>query len=210
MKSPPLRLAIALVRAWTRLYTWRMEPAIRKARHAEIESDLWEFEQDPDAGRRLSPAVQVMARVLLGVPACGAFVPSRSAVMENDCADRDDGCTRNCRVVDLRCDASAGTAASSGSNALHRRTASPAAVSTASAAATVKALAIISRAGFPNWIELDPQLHAVGSILRVVLDTSQIGAGLTRRRLAGTGRADQGQGGRVFVDGGALAPCRHA
>ena len=68
MKSPPLRLAIALVRAWTRLYTWRMEPAIRKARHAEIESDLWEFEQGPDAGRRLSPAVQVMARVLLGVP----------------------------------------------------------------------------------------------------------------------------------------------
>jgi len=68
MKSPSLRFVIALVRTWTRLYTWRMQRAIREARRAEIASDLWEFQQDPGAGRGLSPVIHVLVRLLLGIP----------------------------------------------------------------------------------------------------------------------------------------------
>jgi hypothetical protein len=46
MMSLPVRLASALVRAWTIAYTWRMEPVHRDARRAEIESDLWESAHD--------------------------------------------------------------------------------------------------------------------------------------------------------------------
>jgi TonB family protein len=37
----------ACVRCWTRLYTWRLPPAVRDARREEIESDLWESSHDP-------------------------------------------------------------------------------------------------------------------------------------------------------------------
>ena len=37
-----LRFVTGAVRAWTRLYTWRVAPSLREARRAEIESDLWE------------------------------------------------------------------------------------------------------------------------------------------------------------------------
>src|SRR5438094_8714239 len=46
MMSRLLRLAIAFVRKWTRVYTARMSPELREARRAEIESDLWEVQQD--------------------------------------------------------------------------------------------------------------------------------------------------------------------
>jgi len=65
--SPLLGLAIAAVRCWTRIYTWRMSPLWAETRRAEIESDLWELQQDPDAGRRLAPAMQMLARLSLGV-----------------------------------------------------------------------------------------------------------------------------------------------
>jgi hypothetical protein len=68
MTSPLLGIAITIARAWTRAYTWREEPAVRDARRAEIESDLWELQQDPEGGRGLTPAGQVIARVLIGVP----------------------------------------------------------------------------------------------------------------------------------------------
>jgi hypothetical protein len=65
-ESPALGVAAALVRSWTHAYTWRLEPAIRDARRAEIESDLWEFQQDPDRGKH--PAAHVIARLLIGMP----------------------------------------------------------------------------------------------------------------------------------------------
>lgn len=55
------RFAIAAVRAWTRLYTWGMDPAAAELRIAEIESDLWESEQAGDGG------ATIVLRLLLGV-----------------------------------------------------------------------------------------------------------------------------------------------
>ena len=62
-----LRFAVAVVRAWTRLYTWRLEPGLRETRRAEIESDLWEFQQDQD-GRGLTSAMHVFMRLMMGIP----------------------------------------------------------------------------------------------------------------------------------------------
>jgi hypothetical protein len=64
MTSSLLGAAIAMVRGWTRLYTWRLPPALRDSRRAEIESDIWESGRDSDG--RPSPA-HVVARLLLGV-----------------------------------------------------------------------------------------------------------------------------------------------
>ena len=64
--SAALGLATALVRAWTRAYTWRLEPAVRDRRRAEIESELWEFQQDPERGNH--PAAHMLARLLIGIP----------------------------------------------------------------------------------------------------------------------------------------------
>ena len=56
MNSLLLRFAVSLVRGWTRAYTWRMPPGLRPVpRCAEVESDLWELQQDPDRDRGLSP-----------------------------------------------------------------------------------------------------------------------------------------------------------
>jgi hypothetical protein len=64
-----LGAALATVRGWTRLYTTRMEPALRDARRAEIESDLWELHED--ARRRgASPtliAIHMLLRLVLGI-----------------------------------------------------------------------------------------------------------------------------------------------
>jgi TonB family protein len=51
MTPLPSRIASGLVLTWTRLYTWGMPPAARDARHAEVESDLWESAHDPDGAR---------------------------------------------------------------------------------------------------------------------------------------------------------------
>lgn len=53
--------AVALVRAWTRIYTWGMDPRAGDARVAEIESDLWEGVQSGDG----APAIIV--RLLFGL-----------------------------------------------------------------------------------------------------------------------------------------------
>jgi hypothetical protein len=66
MNPIPLRVAVLVVRAWTRLYTWRLPEAIRESRRAEIESDLWESQHD-GAGDAAS-ALQIIARLLLGAP----------------------------------------------------------------------------------------------------------------------------------------------
>ena len=67
--SPALRAALGIVRAWTRLYTACIEPGLRDARRAEIESDLWECHED--ARRRgatpMLIAVHMLLRLLLGI-----------------------------------------------------------------------------------------------------------------------------------------------
>jgi hypothetical protein len=63
-----LRLAMTVVRAWTRVYTYGLPPAERIARRAEIDSDLWESKHDPDASRGGWAAMQVLARLLIGIP----------------------------------------------------------------------------------------------------------------------------------------------
>jgi hypothetical protein len=62
----PLDASSALVRAWTRLYTWRLPTGTRDVRRAEIDSDLWEFSREHH-GRSVLPALHVMVRLLLGM-----------------------------------------------------------------------------------------------------------------------------------------------
>jgi hypothetical protein len=68
VKVFPLRLAVMLIRGWTRVYTWRAPGAIGDARRAEIESDLWECQHDPRSNELGSPG-HLVARLVLGVPA---------------------------------------------------------------------------------------------------------------------------------------------
>ena len=56
-----LRLALALVRLWTTLYTSGMPRGLRETRRAEIESDLWESQHD----RRPESDAGVAAQMLL-------------------------------------------------------------------------------------------------------------------------------------------------
>jgi hypothetical protein len=64
-----LAAALATVRGWTRLYTARLDPMLRKERRDEIESDLWELHED--ARRRgASPtriAIHMLLRLVLGM-----------------------------------------------------------------------------------------------------------------------------------------------
>lgn len=67
--TPPLpRLASALVRAWTRAYTWRMDPDDCHARRAEIESDLWESFHDQTRQSDATGAAHLLVRLVLGIP----------------------------------------------------------------------------------------------------------------------------------------------
>ena len=63
-----LHLSSAIVRAWTRLYTWRLPARTRDTRRAEIDSDLWEFTCDRETDRGVAPALHVMARLIAGIP----------------------------------------------------------------------------------------------------------------------------------------------
>ena len=60
--------ATTVVRTWTRMYTCGLPRAERAARLAEIDSDLWEFEHDPEAPRGIWAATQILARLLIGIP----------------------------------------------------------------------------------------------------------------------------------------------
>jgi hypothetical protein len=62
-----LAYAVALVRLWTRFCTRGLSWDIRESRLEEIESDLWELQHDP-VSRGVSPAVHVLARLVMGVP----------------------------------------------------------------------------------------------------------------------------------------------
>jgi hypothetical protein len=61
-----IAVAVALVRAWTVVYTWGLPPVDRERRRAEVESDLWESCRDRTARSPL--ALHLLARLLLGVP----------------------------------------------------------------------------------------------------------------------------------------------
>jgi hypothetical protein len=62
-----MTFAAALVRTWTRVYTCSVPPVWAERRRAEIESDLWELQHDPDGARGLAPAVQVLGRLFSGI-----------------------------------------------------------------------------------------------------------------------------------------------
>jgi hypothetical protein len=66
VSEPAVRVAIAAVRAWTRLYTCGLPKADGAARRDEIESDLWEGTHDPDRDRGRLP-LQIWARLVCGV-----------------------------------------------------------------------------------------------------------------------------------------------
>src|SRR6188508_1739133 len=61
-------LAENLVYAWTRLYTWRLPANLRDDRRREIASDLWESHHDADGRGRMRHGLQVLGRMLAGIP----------------------------------------------------------------------------------------------------------------------------------------------
>jgi len=65
MRSLWLRISLAAVRTWTRVYTWRMPRSVRDARRAEIESDLWECRAGDASGPALP--IQIIGRLVLGL-----------------------------------------------------------------------------------------------------------------------------------------------
>ena len=64
---------IRLTRRWVRFYTAGLPTEVREARRAELESDLWEQEQEQEAGaagrRPTTTALHVLPRFMLGIPA---------------------------------------------------------------------------------------------------------------------------------------------
>ena len=60
-----MRFAKALVLAWTRLYTAGLPEELRARRCAEIESDVWEFEHDPNRPR--FAAAHLLLRLVSGI-----------------------------------------------------------------------------------------------------------------------------------------------
>jgi hypothetical protein len=67
MRSTLLAFAVAVVRTWTRIYTWQLDSTVRDERRAEIDSDIWEQVHAPDA--RPTVALEILGRMLLGIPA---------------------------------------------------------------------------------------------------------------------------------------------
>lgn len=57
---------VACIRCWTRVYTWRLPPAVRDARRGEIESDLWESAHDPQI-TDAELVIHMLMRLTLGI-----------------------------------------------------------------------------------------------------------------------------------------------
>ncbi len=68
MSKPLLRVATSAARLWTRVYTQGLSPPGRDARRAQMESDLWESAHDADPDSRARLPLQIVARLLIGVP----------------------------------------------------------------------------------------------------------------------------------------------
>jgi hypothetical protein len=61
-----LRLALALVRAWTRVYTTGLPQALRERRVTEIESDVWEHcHHSIDSA---ADSLAIVGRLVRGIP----------------------------------------------------------------------------------------------------------------------------------------------
>jgi hypothetical protein len=65
MSARSVRIAVAVVRVWTRMYTWQLPELARDRRRAEIESDLWESQHDAANGSDL--ALGLIVRLVLGI-----------------------------------------------------------------------------------------------------------------------------------------------
>jgi hypothetical protein len=61
------RFAVGLVRLWCRMYTWDVSPQLAASRRAEIESDLWELQHDPEPESGASAGWRIVGRLLMGV-----------------------------------------------------------------------------------------------------------------------------------------------
>lgn len=61
-----VRASASAVALWTRIYTAGMETDLRDRRRAEIESDLWESQQETRPASSL--AVDLIARLVRGIP----------------------------------------------------------------------------------------------------------------------------------------------
>jgi hypothetical protein len=65
MSRTCISAVVGLTRFWTRLYTWRLPPETSTTRRAEIDSDLWEMQQDETVAG-LAGLVVVLQRLLAG------------------------------------------------------------------------------------------------------------------------------------------------
>jgi TonB family protein len=65
--SATLRAAIALVSAWTRIYTSGLPIAVREARREEIAADVWHSVHDPDRDSEPQLALRIALRLFLGI-----------------------------------------------------------------------------------------------------------------------------------------------
>jgi hypothetical protein len=63
-----LRAADALVRTWTRVYTWQLPPSVRERRRVEIESDVWESLHDDERRSDFALTVHIALRLIAGIP----------------------------------------------------------------------------------------------------------------------------------------------
>ena len=63
-------IAPACARAWLRLYTSGMPADLRDARHADVNTDLWEHQHDAygEGASRVAIAAEILLRTLVGVP----------------------------------------------------------------------------------------------------------------------------------------------
>ena len=63
-------IAPACARAWLRLYTSGMPADLRDARHADVNTDLWEHQHDAhgEGASRLAIAAEILLRTFVGVP----------------------------------------------------------------------------------------------------------------------------------------------
>jgi hypothetical protein len=67
--TKPLPFSARLVHAWVWLYTRGLATELRRARHDEIDSDLWEHVHETKGAGRVGVNLQVLARLLLGLAA---------------------------------------------------------------------------------------------------------------------------------------------
>ena len=66
-RSRAMTLAVAVVKTWTRAYTWGVPSVWAEQRRADIECDLWEQQQDPNGARGVACAVHILARLVAGM-----------------------------------------------------------------------------------------------------------------------------------------------